>query len=67
MRRTIEIRKLVFGICLNHYHPSSCCFIILLVTLNVLFNLLSEISMFVSIYLKAIALKEVACLAQLKG
>lgn len=63
MRRTIEISKLGFGICLNHYHPSSCCFIILLVTLNVLLNLLSEISMFVSIYLKAMALREIPCFA----
>lgn len=57
LMRNIEIRKLVWGICLNNFYPSCCCFIISFVKLHVLFNLLSETSMFLSIYLKAIVLR----------
>jgi len=55
--RNTEIRKLFFGICLHHFHPSCYCFIILFVKLQVLFNLLSDIFMFLSVYLKAIVLR----------
>lgn len=56
MGRNIEMRKLFLGILLNHFHRSCCLFIILFVMLNVQFNLFSDISMFLSLYLKAVVL-----------
>lgn len=50
------MRKLFLGILLNHFHRSCCLFIILFVMLNVQFNLFSDISMFLSLYLKAVVL-----------